>query len=164
MKKIITFTLFLVFGLTLVAEAQLRENLNNTSDYSATIKSEQSSAVGSWMNMLNMTMDHSYTMSFSNVGGQFQNLNAYTNHMTFDFSESLTGQLDVSVLHSPFGNSFMDMGNNNLGSRIIIDKAQLDYQITPNTSVSIQFSQRPYYRSPFGYDRGPFTNPYNLRY
>ncbi|MEX0995322.1 MAG: hypothetical protein WD599_07300 [Balneolaceae bacterium] len=159
MKKAILLSLFVMFGFSAMAEAQFRENVSQSSDYmGAVIKSDQSSQVGDWMNMLNMTMDHSYSMNFSNIGGQFQNLNAYTNHMTFGLSEDLTGRLDISFLHSPFGNSFMSSGFDNLGSRIVIDRAQLDYQISPNANVSIEFSQRPYHYSPFGsYYPGTFS-------
>jgi hypothetical protein len=135
-----------------VAEAQLREDVNRSNDFTgAVIKTDQpqDNTLGALMNSINMTMNHSYSMNFGSVGGQFQNLNAYTNHMTFDFSENLTGHVDLSVLHSPFGNSYMNMGNNDLGARVIIDRAQLDYKISPNSSISIQFSQRPYY-SPYG--------------
>ncbi len=151
MRRILLLSVLFVFGTVAIAEAQLRENVSRSSDYTGAIfRTEQptSTALGNLLNNINMEMSHSYSMNFGSVGGQFQNLNAYTNHMTFDFSENITGQVDVSVLHSPFGNSYMNM-DNNLGSRIIIDRAQLDYQISPNTSLSIQFSQRPYY-SPFG--------------
>lgn len=153
MKKTILLSLFFAFGLCAVTQAQFREDVNQSSDYTgAIIKTSQSSSAGGWMDMLNMTMGHSYSMNFSNIGGQFQNLNAYTNHMTFGLSENLTGRVDVSFLHSPFGNSFMNSGSgfNSLGSRIIIDRAQLDYKISPNANLSIEFSQRPYHYSPYG--------------
>lgn len=152
MKKYLLILTVLTFGAVSIAEAQLRQDLNRSNDYTgAVVKTDQSTSgvLGDLMESLNMSMSHSYSMNFGSIGGQFQNLNAYTNHMTFDFSENLTGQVDVSVLHSPFGNSFMNMGSNDLGARVIIDRAQLDYQISPNTNLSIQFSQRPYH-SPFG--------------
>jgi hypothetical protein len=152
MKKYLLIVIVLTFGAVSIAEAQLRQDLNRSNDYTgAVIKTDQSGSgvLGDLMESLNMSMSHSYSMNFGSIGGQFQNLNAYTNHMTFDFSENLTGHVDLSVLHSPFGNSFMNMGNNDLGARVIIDRAQLDYQISPNSHISIQFSQRPYY-SPFG--------------
>jgi len=163
MKRILLLSVLFVFGFAAIAEAQLREDLSRTGDFTGAIfQTEQSgtSALGNFLNNINMEMSHSYSMNFGSVGGQFQNLNAYTNHLTFDFSENVTGHFDVSVLHSPFGNSFMNM-DNSLGSRIIIDRAQLDYQISPNTSLSIQFSQRPYY-SPFG--MGSMYGPRNSYY
>jgi hypothetical protein len=164
MKKFLLLSVLLAFGIATVAEAQLREDLSKSRDYTGAVFQTQqptTSALGNFLNNINMEMSHSYSMNFGSIGGQFQNLNAYTNHLTFDFSENMTGYFDVSVLHSPFGNSYMNMGNNSLGSRIIIDRAQLDYQISPNTSLSIQFSQRPYY-SPFG--MGSMYGPRNHHY
>ncbi|MEX2574650.1 MAG: hypothetical protein WD317_10145 [Balneolaceae bacterium] len=157
MKKCLLIVTLLVFGGISVAEAQLREHLAGPGDYTgAVFKTDQSSSgsLGSLMESLKMDMGHSYSMSFGSVGGRYQSLNAYTNHMSFDFSENLTGNVDLSVLHSPFGGSLMSMGNNDLGARIVIDRAQVDYQISPNTSLSVQFSQRPYY-SPFGMGSSP---------
>jgi hypothetical protein len=159
MKKFTLALVLFTFGFVAIVEAQLREDINRSSDYTGAIfKTEQSqnNTLGNLMSSINMTMSHSYSMNFGSVGGEFQNLNAYTNHMSFDFSENLTGHVDLSVLHSPFGNSFMNMGNNSLGARVMIDRAQLDYQISPNSSLSIQFSQRPYYYSPYGMGRGMY--------
>ncbi|MEX2602060.1 MAG: hypothetical protein WD355_10450, partial [Balneolaceae bacterium] len=122
-------------------------------DYTGAIIQTAPSNSSNWMSMLNMSMSHSYSMNFGSVGGQFQNLNAYTNHLYFDLSDNLDAYVDVSFLHSPFGNSFMTNQQNSLGGRILIDRAQLDYQISENSRLSIQFSQRPSY-SPFGHYPG----------
>ena len=151
--KFLLATILLSFGITMLAEAQFRQDLNrDINDYSATVSHTQSNTVGSWMNMLNMTMSHSYSMTFSNFGGQMQNLNAYTNHMFFDVSDRIDAQLDVSVLHAPFGNSFMSP-DNSLGTQIIIDQARIDFRPSENTRISVQFSQRPYYSTfgPYGF-------------
>jgi len=144
----------LMLGTVSIADAQLREDLARPGEYTgAIIKTDNSGSqtLNSLMESINMEMGHSYSMNFSSFGGRMQNLNAYTNHMSFGFSDKLTGNLDISLLHSPFGNSYMQAGND-LGARVIIDRAQLDYQISPNTSLSIQFSQRPYsyFGSPYG--------------
>lgn len=155
MKKI-SITLAIIFLVTAVAaNAQLREDLSyQPEQYTTTLSSSQHSGPGNWMNLLNMTMSHSYSMNFSSLGGQMQNINAYTNHMFFDVSDRLKAQLDVSLLHSPFGNSFMT-NNNSLGAQIILDQARIDYQLSENASISFQFSQRPAH---YGY--GAFS-PFN---
>ncbi|WP_069130688.1 hypothetical protein [Rhodohalobacter halophilus] len=150
-------TLIIIFSFTaLVAEAQLRKDLQHQpEEYTGAVThTHQASSPGSWMNLLNMTMSHSYSMSFTNFGGQTHNLNAYTNSMFFDVSDKLDAQLDVSVLHSPFGNSFMN-NTNNLGTQIIIDSAKIDYKFSENTRLSIEFSQNPY-RSMYGGYNSPF--------
>lgn len=158
MKFIVTFTA-LFFCLTIVADAQLRKDLgNHHDDFGGAVThthDNSESTIGSWMNMLNMTMSHSYSMNFSNFGGEMQNLNAYTNSMHFDVSDRVDAQVDVSVLHSPFGNSFMGGDRNSMNTQIVIDQARIDYRISDNTRISFQFSQNPYYSS---YGRGGFGN------
>ena len=161
--KFFSLLLVIILSSALIAEAQLRNDLHpQYEDFRGTITHTQgnSSSIGDWMNMLNMTMSHSYSMSFTNFGGQTQNINAYTNSMFFDVSDRMNAQVDVSLLHSPFGNNFMN--NDNLGTKIIIDQARLDYQLSPNASISIQFSQRPYYG--YGnYGFGGYHSPFNSR-
>lgn len=157
MKKILTTFTIIFLVITVAANAQLREDLSYQPEmYTTTLSSSQhTGSPGNWMNMLNMTMSHSYSMSFSSFGGQMQNLNAYTNHMFFDISDRLDAQLDISLLHSPFGNNFMTNNSNSFGAQIIVDQARIDYQLSDNASISFQFSQRPSY---YGY--GAFS-PFN---
>ena len=163
--KFSVLLIFIMLCAVSLTEAQLREDLSNGSDYSGVITYEQQpSSPGNWMNMLNMTMNHSYSMTFSSFGGQMQNLNAYTNSMLFDISDNLNARVDVSFLHSPFGNSFMG-DNSSLGSRIIVESARLDYKLSENSRITLEFSQRPYGYSPFsnygyGFNRG-YDNPFN---
>lgn len=162
------FTLIAVIVLFTVtdADAQLRKDLNhqyNDSFGTSVTHTSTPGSPGSWMNLLNMTMSHSYSMSFSNFGGQMQNMNAYTNSMYFDVSDKLDAQVDLSVLHSPFGNSFMN-NSNAINAQIIVDRARIDYRLSENTRISLQFSQNPYY-SPFGnYGNGNPFSPFNRRY
>ena len=154
--------LILLFSITFfsvsIADAQLRDDLSGPSEYSGIVSTDNTPSSGSWMNALNMTMNHSYSMTFSSFGGQMQNINAYTNSMLFDISENLDAQVDISFLHSPFGNSFMT--NESLGSRILIDRARLDYQISDRANISLEFSQRPYHYSPFGYGGHGYNRGY----
>lgn len=154
--KFITSLVFILTFTVLVADAQLREDLTSQpEEYTGAVThTHNSSAPGNWMNMLNMTMSHSYSMSFTNFGGQTHNLNAYTNSMFFDLSDNFDAQLNLSLLHSPFGNSFMN--NDNLGARIIIDSARIDYKFSENTRISVEFSQNPY-RNSFGTYNSPFN-------
>lgn len=164
MMKTGSLLAILFFSVTLIAEAQLRKDLvYQPEEYSASVMhSGNQNGPGSWMNLLNMTMSHSYSMNFSNFGGQMQNLNAYTNHMYFDISDRMKAQVDVSLLHSPFGNSFMN--NDNLGTQIIVDQARFDFKLSSNSTISIQFSQRPAYYGMSPYGRGSGFSPYQRMY
>lgn len=161
MKFLTTVLLIMFLGVS-VADAQLRDDLNPPNDYTGTVSHASSSSPGI-MGLLNMTMGHSYSMTFANIGGQTQNLNAYTNSMFFNISDNLDAQVDVSLLHSPFGNSFMT--NNDLGARVILDRARINYQLSDNSSISLEVSQRPSYYSPYGgygLDRGMYS-PFDRR-
>lgn len=169
MKTLLLTLVLLTFGAVSVTEAQLRDDLPRSGDLTGTIyetTGSTSHSIGDLFNSLNMEMGHSYSMSIGSVGGQYHSVNAYTNHMAFGLTDNLTGNLDVSFLHSPFGSSFsgMGMGGGNLGSRVVIDRAQLDYQISPNTHLSVQFSQRPYSSSYFGGSAGVFGRRSNFWY
>lgn len=158
------FILLLLLAATAVpAEAQMREDLRRSGDWTGPVFSttdRSDNALTRWLSGVDMEMGHSYNMSFGSVGGQYQNVNAYTNQMQFRFNEKLTGNVDVSLLHSPFGGNLAaaGMGASPLGGQVVIDRAQLDYQLSPNTHLSVQFSQRPWSSYGYGYGAGTFMN------
>jgi hypothetical protein len=161
----VSIVALLLFGLSSISSAQLREDVgNNTALTGPTVKQNPSEGAD-LSNLFNMQMDHSYSMMFSSFGGQFQNMNAYTNTMHFFFSEDLTGRLDLSVLHSPFGNSLMS-NNNGMDPQLMIRNAELNYQISDKSNIRIQFQQVPGYgTNPWssGLYQDPFNSPFHDR-
>ncbi|MGD8428206.1 MAG: hypothetical protein PVH63_11270 [Balneolaceae bacterium] len=163
--------LILILGFSSITSAQLREDQSSSYDLMGPVvkKNQRDRSEGANLgNLFNMTMDHSYSMMFSSFGGQFQNLNVYTNTMHFFFSENLTGRVDLSVLHSPFGNSFLSSGGNSHGmdTQFIIQNAELNYKISDKSNISIHFQQLPSYSyglNPWstGYYRTPFGSPFH---
>lgn len=155
----VTIFVLLLFGLTSISFAQLREDISNNTALSGPIVKENPSEGANLGNLFNMQMDHSYSMMISGFGGQMQSMNAYTNTMHFFFTEDLTGRLDVSMLHSPFGNSFMST-DNGMNSQLMIRNAELNYQISDKSNIRLQFQQVP------GYGMNPWSsnlyrNPFN---
>ena len=147
--------LFLI-GLSSISHAQLRSEVNNSSELMGPIIKQNDPSQGADLgNLFNMQMDHSYSMMFSSAGGQFQNMNAYTNTMHFFFSEDLTGRVDLSLLHSPFGNSMMSPNSSSgMDTQFLIRNAELNYQISDRSNISIQFQQLPSY----GYGINPWSS------
>ncbi|MDX1637464.1 MAG: hypothetical protein R3281_05820 [Balneolaceae bacterium] len=140
--------------------AQFREQLDEQNYSGPVVKEFQRPEPGNWSNLFNMKMSHSYSMNFMSFGGQYRNINAYTNHMDFFFSDRFTGELDISLMHSPFGQGFGNT-NNQLGANIVIRNAELNYQISDKSHISIQFQQHPY--SPYApYGNNPF-NPFGYQ-
>ncbi|MDZ7683021.1 MAG: hypothetical protein U5J63_15220 [Fodinibius sp.] len=142
-KLISAVCLLLFFSLawTSFSHAQLRKDQNKRSELTGPIVKDPSQGANLG-NLFNMQMDHSYSMMLSSFGGQMQNMNAYTNTMHFFFSEKLTGRVDLSVLHSPFGNSFTQSGEG-MNPQFMIRNAELNYKLSENSNIRIQFQQRP---------------------
>ena len=165
MKKIsqISLLAILFFLASTTGYAQLRENLNTSSDYLGGIVKERSAEPGNLGNLFNMTMDHSYSMMFGSVGGQYQNLNAYTNTMHFFFSDRMTGRVDLSVLHSPFGNSYLNANGSGAQVDFVIRNAELNYQLSERSNISISFQQVPAYGG-YGYYNNRYNPFYNSFY
>lgn len=160
----------LTIGLHSLASAQLRKDLDNSSELMGPVIKQNPSEGSNLGNLFNMQMDHSYSMMFSSFGGQMQNMNAYTNTMHFFFSDKLTGRVDVSLLHSPFGNSFMPNNNgtgNGMNTEFILRNAELNYQISDKSNISIQVQQLPnhYGMNPWGMGHqryNPFYSRHNI--
>lgn len=156
---------FLLSSVT--AQAQFRDHQVTAYDYTGPILNEDRPAdnVGLLSNLLGgiqMEMDHSYSMNFTSIGGQYQNINMYTNTMHFGFTDDLSGRLDVSMMHSPFGGSFNQGLYDNQGpeARIFIRNAELNYQLGPNSHIQLQFQQSP---MPYGY-YGGYGSGFGARY
>ena len=137
---------------------QLREDQFKSSDYQNGIVKAHDQEPGTLSNLFNMTMDHTYSMMFGSVGGEYQNMNAYTNTMHFFFSEKMTGRLDLQVLHSPFGNSYLNTGASNQNVDFVIRNAEINYQLSDKANIRFQFQQIP--NSGYGYynRRSPYYN------
>jgi len=152
---------FLTIGVHSHASAQFRDNLQHRSDLTTDVVKDPSEGA-KLSNLFNMQMDHSYSIMFTGFGGQMHNMNAYTNTMRFFFSERLTGRVDLSLLHSPFGNSFMQPNGSNdggFGAKLILRNAELDYKISDNSHIRVQFQQIPGGYGPWGYRQNAFS-PY----
>lgn len=150
MKKFIValFVLLLTGGVT-VSYAQLRKAKIDPSEYRGPIFKEDPSEGAKLSNLFNMTMSHSYTMTFSSVGGQYQNLNMYINTMRFYFTEDLTGRIDLAIMHSPFGGSKRFGLGADQGVEFLVRNAELNYEISDNAHIKIRYQQVP--NSYYGY-------------
>ncbi|MFD2530832.1 hypothetical protein [Gracilimonas halophila] len=168
MKKLLLTTFIFSVLLSTQLSAQLRENLSKSYEFSGPIINNQAPTVQTWLNNFfqnNVTMSHSYAMNFGAVGGSYQNVNSYTNTLNIAFSEDLTGRVDVSFLHSPFGGSDFVNSDNNLNGEVIIRNAELNYQITDNAHIRFQYQQMPrsygFFNRGYGmFDRYDRYNPW----
>lgn len=158
--SIIAFSTLLI-GIN--AQAQFRQQEPNDYQYTGNILKPNSttntSALFKVFNSSNFKMHESYEMTFSSFGGHYYNQNILTSSMLFRLTPRLTGQLDLSMAHSPFGQGFIT--NNKDQVRFFVRNADLNYRIGKNSAISLHFSQIPYssYFSPYGYS--PLGYGYN---
>lgn len=160
MKKLISLFAF-TFLVVVSAQAQLRSDLASPTDFSGPLINESAPTIQSRLNQFfsSIKMSHSYSMTFSSFGGSYQNVNAYTNTMEFALSSRMTGRLDVSFLHSPFGSNQQYMNAGNFQNQIMISNAELNYKISDRASIHIQYQQLPnaFGYSPYGYGYSPYN-------
>jgi hypothetical protein len=144
-------------------QAQIKDHQPKNSDYTGSVIKQHSPSAGANLsNLFNMKMSHSYSMNFGTAGGQMMNMNAYTNTMQFFFTEDLTGEVNLSLLHSPFGQPNLYGLNQNQRSMDVALNAQIDYRINDRMRLSFEVNRQPgnygFYPGYGGYRNAPFQN------
>jgi hypothetical protein len=142
--RLLSAFLLTLFLFSAAVQAQLRSEQVTPFDYSGPVVNTKEPTVQSGLQKFfrSFDMSHSYEMSFQSFGGNAQNINAYTNTMTFAFSPNLMGRVDVSFLHSPFGGNMMG-GQNQLANQVVIRNAELNYRISDKAFIRFQYQQMP---------------------
>ena len=115
------------------------------------IRSDDSGLLFGWFDPGKLKMTQSYSLSYQTFGQNGLALGIYTNSLSYQVSDPLSLQMDVSVMHSPY-NSFGDKFGKSL-SGIYLTKAELNYRPSDNTLFQIQFRQLPaaLYYGGYGY-------------
>jgi hypothetical protein len=124
--------------------------------YESIVKpADVSNLILGFFNPDNFQMHHSYSMSYSSMGGKGIALGMYTNSMLYRISNPLTLRVDWSLAYSPFS-SFSKQFQNDL-SGLFLNRAELDYRPSKDLRINLQFRQIPGgYYSPSYYD---YYNP-----
>jgi len=106
-------------------------------------------------------MNHTLSMSFGMSGGSQILQNSYLNTMLFNLSENLTLRTDLGILSTPY-HTFGE--NSSLNDPQFFGGAELQYQMTKNSSLLLRFESLPYNMYGSGYyDRmmySPLSRPY----
>ncbi|CAN5521409.1 hypothetical protein BH10BAC5_BH10BAC5_23030 [soil metagenome] len=107
-------------------------------------------------NPKNFSMHHSFGLSMMNSSSGNVSLATYTNSMNYKISDKLNISADVSMQYSPYASSSLgkaystDLQNSLSG--IYLSRASLDYKISDNSSVRVEF------RNLNGYSQDYFNN------
>jgi len=163
MKKIV-FLLFLIYAS--VSFAQLKEdvdkpldiksgiiskNQGSTSTQQFEIKDETKNSFLGIFNPANLTMHHTFGMSYSNFGSGFMTLGVYTNSLAYKFTDNLQFAMDASIVNTPYNSFGSDFSKQING--VYITKALLNYKISDNANISVEYRMLP---------MGLGLNPFNF--
>lgn len=138
-----------VFG---VASAQFKAKTSEQPNVSESlIRSDDNGLLFGWFDPGKLKMSQSFSMSYQTFGQNGIALGVYTNSLSYQVSDPLSVQMDVSLMHSPY-NTFGDKLGKSL-SGIYLSRAELNYKPSENTLFQIQFRQLPasLYYGGYGY-------------
>lgn len=124
------------------AQAQFKAKTESTPSVSESmVRSDGGGLLFGWFDPSRLSMHHSYSLSYMTSGGQGLSLGMYTNSLFYRFSDPLSLQVDVSLIHSPFNSAGDKFGKDISG--IYLNRAELNYRPSENTLFTIQFRQLP---------------------
>jgi len=112
-----------------------------------------------FINPNNFTMNHSFNVSMVNTGTGNVSLTSYINSMNYRISDKLNISADVRFQYSPYASSIYgpDAATNlqNDLSGIALSRASLNYRISDNSYINVEFRQ---------IDQSDYLNNYNNSY
>lgn len=134
------------------SSAQFKTKMNDEPNVSQSlVRSDDSGLLFGWFDPGKLKMAQSFSMSYQTVGQNGFTLGVYTNSLSYQVSEPLSLQMDVSVMHSPYSSIGGDFAKSLSG--VYLSRAELNYRPSDNTLFQIQFRQLPasLYYGGYGY-------------
>ena len=156
MKKLIILFIFAAN----IMFAQFKSDGDKPVDIKAGITNyNPSSLFLGFINLNNLEMHHSLSMSYSASSNYGMALSTYTNRLSYKFSDNLKLELDASIVNTPY-NTLGDSFTNSING-IYLSRAQLNYKPSENTNIVLQFRSGPgAYYNPYGYYSGFYRNSF----
>ncbi len=140
--KSLLYSLVAIALVATVALAQFKPRSNDEPNVSQSmIRSDDSGLLFGWFDPGKLKMTQSYSLSYQTFGSNGLALGVYTNSLSYQISDPLSVQMDVSAVHSPY-NTFGDKLGKSL-SGIYLTRAQINYKPSDNTLFQLQFRQLP---------------------
>jgi hypothetical protein len=137
----------LIVGLLLLvvlgtAPAQFKSQTSSSPGVSSSIvRQDDGGLLFGWFDPGKLIMRQSYSLSYMTSGGHNLSLGVYTNSLSYQISDPLSVQFDVSLMHSPYNNLGSKVGSDLTG--LYLTRAQLNYRPSENTMLQLQFRQLP---------------------
>ena len=136
--------------------AQFKTDIEKPVDIKAGITNySPSSLLLGFINLNNIEMHHSLSMSYGASANYGVALSTYTNSLSYN----LNLEIDASIVNTPY-NTFGDSFTNSING-IYLSRAQLNYKPSENTNIILQFRSGPgSYYNPYGYYSGYDRNSF----
>jgi hypothetical protein len=158
--KILGKTVFILLLFTTIAVTQFKSQPEaRSSAGEALIRPDDGGLLFGWFDPSRLTMHNSYSLSYTTSGGKGYSLGALTSNIGYQFSNSLSAQFDVSLLHSPFNNLGGNFANDISG--IYLSRAAINYRPSKDLFFQIQYQQLPAMYWMNNYDRFGFMPRYD---
>ena len=158
--KILAKTAFLLLLLSFIAGAQFRSQPEaRSSAGEALIRPDDGGLLFGWFDPSRLTIHNSYSLSYTTSGGKGYSLGALTSNIGYQFSNALSAQFDVSLLHSPFNNLGGNFANDISG--IYLSRAAINYRPSKDLFFQVQYQQLPAMYWMNNYDRFGFMPRYD---
>ena len=135
-----------------IAFAQFKTKMNDEPSVSQSlVRSDDSGLLFGWFDPGKLKMSQSFSLSYQTFGNQGLSLGVYTNSLSYQISNPLSVQMDVSVVHSPYSSLGNDFTKSLSG--IYLSRAELNYKPSDNMLFQIQYRQLPasLYYGGYGY-------------
>ena len=141
MKRTKSFGIIIVLlmMLPLIAFGQFKDKAR-LPDMRTALTNPVGSLLGGLLNTDRMTMSHSFSFSYANIGGHGLLLNTYLNTIHYRISNPLWLQLQIGILNTPY-NSLAP----NSPATQFFGGADLFYQPSDKFQLHIGFQSAPYY-------------------
>ena len=152
-------TLMILLLTTSILFSQFKDKRNIPEITGGVTNNSPSSFLTDFFSPQNFYMHHSLSVSYSAFAGNGVALTTYINSMGFKLSENLQLEIDASLVASPYS-SFGAEHQKSING-IYLNRAALNYKISKNSKLSIQYfhmpvgmyyGHYPYYNSPFAND------------
>ncbi len=142
MKKTVFFSLLLAFTLILTdnSVAQLRKDTVSP-NISGILAAPGADVLFGLIDPSKIQMYHSASMSYGAMGGNGMMLSSYINTIDYQISENLFLRTNLGIMTSPYNTYGEDFY---LNKPRIFGGAQLQYNISENSKLFLQFETRPY--------------------
>ncbi len=136
------YTLTALLVVSAAASAQFKTKASDEPSVGQSlIRSDDGGLLFGWFDPSKLKMTQSYSLSYQTFGQNGLALGVYTNSLSYQISDPLSVQMDVSVMHSPYSTLGGNFSKSLSG--IYLSRAQLNYKPSENTLFQLQFRQLP---------------------